>query len=87
MKLNRRQIAGGACILGGTVAYLWLMAAEVVPTAVDLAAAFRMSAPAPAVWVGLTVAALTVVFWSTTVILAAPVASTEYVTVIFPASN
>ena len=25
--------------------------------------------------------------WSTTVILAAPVASTEYVTVIFPASN
>ena len=39
MKLNRRQIAGGACILVGTVAYLWLMAAEVVPTAVDLAAA------------------------------------------------
>ena len=47
--------------MGGTVAYLWLMAAEVVPTAVDLAAAFGMSAPAPAVWVGLTVAALAVV--------------------------
>ena len=62
MKLNRRQIAGGACILVGTVAYLWLMAAEVVPTAVDLAAALGMSAPAPAVWVGLTVAALAVVF-------------------------
>ena len=62
MKLSRRQTAGVACILGGTVAYLWLMAAEVVPTAVDLAAAFGMSAPAPAVWVGLTVAALTVVF-------------------------
>ena len=62
MKLNRRQIAGGACILGGTVAYLRLMAAEVVPTAVDLTAAFGMSAPVPTVWVGLTVAALAVVF-------------------------
>ena len=62
MKLSRRQTAGVACIVGGTAAYLWLMASEVVPTAVDLAAAFGMSAPAPAVWVGLTVAALTVVF-------------------------
>ena len=62
MKLNRRQIAGGACILGGTVAYLWLMAAEVVPTAMELAAEFGMSAPVPAVWVGLSVAALAVVF-------------------------
>ena len=61
MKLTRRQIAGGACILGGTVAYLWLMAAEVVPTAMELAAEFGMSAPAPAVWVGLTVAALAIV--------------------------
>ena len=62
MKLSRRQTAGVACIVGGTAAYLWLMAAEVVPTAVDLAAAFRMSAPVPAVWVGLSVTALAVVF-------------------------
>ena len=60
--MSRRQTAGVACIVGGTAAYLWLMAAEVVPTAVDLAAAFGMSAPEPAVWVGLTVAALAVVF-------------------------
>ena len=60
--MSRRQTAGVACIVGGTAAYLWLMAAEVVPTAVDLAAAFGMSAPAPAVWVGLTVAVLAVVF-------------------------
>ena len=37
--------------MGGTVAYLWLMAAEVVPTAMELAAEFGMSAPVPAVWV------------------------------------
>ena len=36
MKLSRRQKAGGACILGGTVAYLWLAAALVVPTALEL---------------------------------------------------
>ena len=62
MKLNGRQTAGVACIVGGTAAYLWLMAAEVVPTAVDLFAEFGMSAPAPAVWFGLTAAALAVVF-------------------------
>ena len=62
MKLNGRQTAGVACIVGGAAAYLWLMAAEVVPTAVDLAAEFGMYAPAPAVWIGLTVAALAVVF-------------------------
>ena len=62
MKLKVRHIAGGACVLGGAGAYLWLMTAELVPTAVELAAAFGMSAPAPAVWFGLTAAAVAVVF-------------------------
>ena len=62
MKLQRRQIAGGACILGGTVAYLWPMAALVVPTAVELAANLGMPSHVPATWTWLTAAALLVVF-------------------------
>ena len=62
MNLKGRQIVGGLCIVGGSAAYVWLMAAELVPTTVELAAAFGMSAPAPAVWIGLTAAALAVVF-------------------------
>ncbi len=60
MKLQRRQIAGGACILGGTVAYLWLMAALVVPTALELAASLGVPSPVPVTWAGLTAAALLV---------------------------
>ena len=60
MNFSGRQIAGGALIAGGTAAYLWLMAAELVPTAVELSAALGMSVPAPAAWVGLTAAALAV---------------------------
>ena len=62
MKLNRRHIAGGACMVGGTVAYLWLMAAEVVPTALELAASLSVPASAPVAWVGLTAAVLVIVF-------------------------
>ena len=62
MRLKGRQVVGGASIAGGVGAYLWLMAAELVPTTVELAAAFGMSAPAPTVWTGLTIAALAVVF-------------------------
>ncbi|MYC05573.1 MAG: hypothetical protein F4X57_00050 [Chloroflexi bacterium] len=62
MKLNRRQTAGGACIVGGTVAYLWLMVAMVVPTTLELAGNLGVPAPAPAVWAGLTAAALLVAF-------------------------
>ncbi len=61
MKLQRRQIAGWACILGGTVAYLWLMVALVVPTALELFAGLGVPSPVPVAWVGLTAAALLVV--------------------------
>ena len=60
MKMSRRQMAGGACILGGTVAYLWLMAALVVPTALELSASLGVPPSVPVAWVGLTAAALLV---------------------------
>ena len=62
MKLNRRQTAGSACIVGGTVAYLWLMVAMVVPTAMELAGSLGAPAFAPIAWFGLTAAAFAVVF-------------------------
>ena len=61
MNLNRRQIAGWSCMAIGTGAYLWLMTFELVPTTVELAANFGKPAPVPAVWIGLTAAALVVV--------------------------
>ena len=61
MKLSRRQMAGVACILGGTVAYLWLTAALVVPTALELAASLGAQSPVTVTWIGLTVVALLVV--------------------------
>ena len=60
MNLQRRQIAGWACILGGTVAYLWLMAALVVPTVLELSASLGVLSSVPVTWVGLTAAALLV---------------------------
>ena len=60
MNFSRRQMAGGALMVGGTAAYFWLMTAEVVPTAVELSTAFGMPASAPAAWVGLTAAAIAV---------------------------
>ena len=58
MKLNGRQIVGGLCFVSGSGAYVWLMAAALVPTAVGLAANFGVSATAPGAWIGLTAAAL-----------------------------
>jgi len=47
-------------MLGGTVAYLWLMAALVVPTALELSAGLGVPSSVPVTWVGLTTAALLV---------------------------
>ena len=60
MKLNGRQIVGGLCIASGSGAYVWLMAAALVPTAMELAANFGVPASAPVAWIGLTAAALAV---------------------------
>ena len=46
--------------MGGTVAYLWLMAALVVPTALELSASLGVPSSVPVTWVGLTAAALLV---------------------------
>ena len=62
MKLTGRQAAGVALVAGGVVAYLWLMAAELVPAAVELTAIFGAPVSVPVAWVGLTTAALAVVF-------------------------
>ena len=62
MKLGRHQLVGGMCIVGGAVAYVWLMAATLVPTTVELAAAFSVPISAPLAWIGLTATALAVVF-------------------------
>ena len=62
MNFSRRQIAGGACIVGGIAAYIWLMAAELVPVAVELTTALGAPVSVPVAWVGLTTAALAVVF-------------------------
>ena len=61
MKMSNRQMAGGACMLGGTVAYLWLMAALVVPTALELVASLGVPSSVPVAWFGLTAVALLVV--------------------------
>ena len=60
MKLTGRQVAGGAFIAGGVVAYLWLMAAELVPAAVELTTTLGAPVSVPVAWVGLTAAALAV---------------------------
>ncbi|MDE2715789.1 MAG: hypothetical protein OXI33_02095 [Chloroflexota bacterium] len=62
MKLSRRQIAGLACITGGTVAYLWLMVAMVVPTALELAGSLGVPTSVSVAWTGLSAAAFAVVF-------------------------
>ena len=61
MKLKGRQAVGGAFVVGGIAAYLWLMAAELVPASLELAAALGIPASAPVAWVGLTAAALATV--------------------------
>ena len=49
-----RYLSGGACIVGGTAARLWSMAAEIVPTALELAGNLGMSASARGIWWGIT---------------------------------
>ena len=61
MKLTGRQIVGGAFVVGGVGAYLWLMAAGLVPTSLELAANLGVPVSAPVAWVGLTAAALAIV--------------------------
>ena len=41
MKLKVRHIAGGACVLGGAGAYLWLMTAELVPSGCGIGRGIR----------------------------------------------
>ena len=60
MKLKERQIVGRACMVGGAVAYLWLMAAELVPATVELTTTLGAPVSVPVAWVGLTAAALVV---------------------------
>ena len=60
MKLTGRQIAGGALVAGGAVAYLWLLAAELVPAAVELSTVLGAPVSVPVAWVGLTAVALAV---------------------------
>ena len=48
--------------MGGATAYVWLMAAELVPMAVELGAAFGVGIASLVAWAGLTAAALAVVF-------------------------
>ena len=60
MNFSRRQIAGGACIVGGIAAYLWLMSAELVPAAVELTTVLGAPVSVPVAWGGLTAAALAV---------------------------
>ena len=60
MKVGGHQTVGGMCVVGGVVAYVWLMAAALVPTTVELVAAFGVPVAAPLAWIGLTAAALAV---------------------------
>lgn len=60
MNLSRRQLAGGALVVSGVGVYIWLMAAELIPAALELAGNLGVPASAPAAWVGLTAAALAV---------------------------
>lgn len=55
-----RYLSGGACIVGGTAAYLLLMAMEVVPTALELAGNLGMTVSARDAWIGISAIAITV---------------------------
>ena len=60
--MNRvmRYLSSGACIVGGTVAFLILMAMEVVPTALELAGNLGMAVSARDAWIGISAIAITV---------------------------
>ena len=58
MQLNGYQIIGGFWIIVALIGYVWWMAAQVVPTTMELAAVLGMSVSAPAAWIVLTMIAL-----------------------------
>ena len=58
MQLNGYQIIGGFWIIVALIGYVWWMAAQVVPTTMELAAVLGMSVSAPAAWIVLTTIAL-----------------------------
>ena len=58
MQLNGYQIIGGFWIIVALFGYVWWMAAQVVPTTMELAAVLGMSVSAPAAWIVLTTIAL-----------------------------
>ena len=55
-----RYLTGGACIVGGTVAFLLVMAVEVVPTALELAGNLGVTVSARDAWIGISAIAITV---------------------------
>ena len=58
MHINGYQIIGGFWIIVALFGYVWWMAAQVVPTTMELAAVLGMSVSAPAAWIVLTTIAL-----------------------------
>ena len=58
MHINGYQIIGGFWIIVALFGYVWWMAAQVVPTTVELAAVLGMAVSAPAAWIVLTTIAL-----------------------------
>ena len=60
MKPKRRQIFGWICVVVGVGVYLWLMAAEVVPTALELSGNIGMSVSARDAWLGISAIAIAV---------------------------
>ena len=54
-----RNLSGGTCIMGGTAAYLLVMAVEVVPTAMELAGSLGVTVSARDVWIGISAIAIT----------------------------
>ena len=58
MHINGYQIIGGFWIIVALFGYVWWMAAQVVPTTMELASVLGMSVSAPAAWIVLTTIAL-----------------------------
>ena len=58
MHINGYQIIGGFWIIVALFGYVWWMAAQVVPTTMELAAVLGMAVSAPAAWIVLTTIAL-----------------------------
>ena len=58
MHINGYQIIGGFWIIVALFGYVWWMAAQVVPTTMELASVLGMAVSAPAAWIVLTTIAL-----------------------------